>query len=314
MIELDPWPPQGVAGRSAGWCCSYCAGPLTVHPHGLHCSREERWFATHHGVHRLLTEDRRREIQPALEQYQRVRRDEGWRAERGLPDVPPGHPHAAVWQARAERFHRGVGLVRARLGAGSWDVLEVGAGCCWAAARLAADGHRVAAVDVNLDPQDGLPAADLLTPPRSAVARAEAEMEALPLEPASFDLVLAAASLHHAVALSRTLVEVRRVTRRDGLLLVLDSPVYRREADGEAMVEERVRRHAARYGEALSRAWASRFFVMGQLPSLFRESGWRLEVVGWPGPMREVARDVVELARHGRRTARFPILIGRRDG
>src|SRR6185436_7848437 len=101
---------------------------------------------------------------------------------------------------------------------------------------------------------------------------------------------------------------------RDGLLLVLDSPVYRREADGEAMVEERRKRHAALYGEALSRAWPSRFLVRGELPALFRESGWRLEVLGWPGPAREAARDVVELLRHGRRTARFPVLIGRRDG
>jgi SAM-dependent methyltransferase len=314
MTELHPRSPDPDLPRPTGWCCSYCADPLQVHSHGLYCPREERWFATQGGVHRLLTEERRREIQPGLEQYQRVRRDEGWRAQPGLPEVPAGHPHAAVWQARAERFQRGVGLVRARLGQGPWMVLEVGAGCCWASARLAAEGHHVAAVDVNLDPDDGLPAADLLLPPRRRVDRAEAEMEALPCEPAQFDLVLAAGSLHHAAAVSRTLVELRRVTRRGGLLLVLDSPVYRREVDGEAMVEERRRRHAARYGESLSRAWPSRFFVLGQLPSLFREAGWRLDLVGWPGLLREAGRDLVELARYRRRTARFPILIGRRDG
>jgi SAM-dependent methyltransferase len=314
LTELHSHPPEKGAPHWPGWCCPYCSGPLEAHAHGLFCAREERWLATHGGVHRLLTEERRREIQPGLEQYQRVRRDEGWRAEAGLPDVAPGHPHAAIWQARGERFRQGLALVRARLGAGPWTALEVGAGCCWASARMAEAGHRVAAVDVNLDPDDGLPAADVLSPPPHGLVRAEAEMEAMPFEPGRFDLVLAAASLHHAVALSRTLVELRRVTRRQGLLLVLDSPVYRRAADGEAMVEDRRRRHAVRYGEALSRAWPSRFFVLGQLPSLFREAGWHLEVVGWPGPLREGARDLVELARYRRRTARFPILLGRRDG
>ena len=299
-----PWP---------GWCCSYCAAPLQGDAHGLLCAREGRWFATQDGVHRLLTQERRRELQPALEAYQRVRRDEGWRAERGLPDVPPGHPHAAIWRRRARHVARASSLARERLGPGPWRVLDVGAGCGWASTRLLAAGHRVAAVDLNLAAQDGLLAANGLVDDPADLPRAEADMEALPLEPASMDLVLAAGVLHHAARPARSLVEIRRVTRRRGLLLVLDSPVYRGAVDGETMVAERAEEQKSRHGFTAP-AFGPGYLLLSELTRLFEGAGWRLEVHGWPGRVGETARDLVEVARWGRRTARFPILIGRRDG
>jgi SAM-dependent methyltransferase len=303
--EPRPWP---------GWCCSYCWAPLEERAHGLYCASEERWFATDRGVHRLLPEDRRREILPFLELYQRVRRDEGWKAEPGLPDVPPGHPHAAVWRQRAARFLRGLDLAAGALGRDPWRVLEVGAGCCWASARLVERGQRVGAVDVNLDRDDGLAAADQLVDEPWRLPRAEAEMEALPLEAGVFDMVLAAGALHYAPRLTRTLVELRRVTRRGGILLVLDSPVYRRRPDGEAMVADRMKAYRDRYGVAVPRESQSGYLVLGELADDFRNAGWKLEVHDWPGVVRERLRDAGEIARHGRRVERYPILLARRDG
>jgi SAM-dependent methyltransferase len=297
-----------------GWCCSYCAAPLETHGHGLFCRAEGRWFATQDGVHRLLPEARRRELLPAVEMYQRVRRDEGWRAEPGLPEVPAAHPHSRRWRSRGAALHQACALATARLGPGPWRVLEVGAGCCWAGVRLADAGHRVAAIDLNLDPDDGLRAAERVSPSAAMLLRAEAEMEALPVEPASFDLVLAADSLHHAPRLARTLVELRRVTRREGMLVVLDSPVYRRREDGEAVVAERMRAQARRYGVPMDRDRQPGYLVAGELAGLFRSAGWSLEVHGWPGPAGDWGRALLDVLRHGRRTARFPILLARRDG
>lgn len=302
----------GVARAWLGWCCPYCSGPLEERAHGLLCTGEDRWFATDRGIHRLLTEERRREILPFLELYQRVRRDEGWRAEPDLPDVPPDHPHAAIWAQRAQRFRRGLALLKPLLGRGAWRVLEVGAGCAWASARLMERGHQTVAVDINLDPEDGLGAAGCWA--GKPMPRAEAEMDELPLAPGLFDLVLAAGSLHHPPRLLRTLVELRRVTRRGGVLLALDSPVYLRRPDGEAMVTRRMEDQARRYGLAVPRESQSGYLVLGELPELFRSAGWRLEVLGWPAPLRERARDLVELLHWGRRTARFPMLLARRDG
>jgi SAM-dependent methyltransferase len=139
-------------------------------------------------------------------------------------------------------------------------------------------------------------------------------MDALPLEPQSFDLVVAGASLHYAQRQERALVELRRVTRRGGVLLVLDSPVYRRRADGEAMVADRMQRQAQRYGLRVPRESQSGYLVLDELVGAFSASGWRLSVHGWPSAPRELLRDALELLRHRRRTARFPILLGRRDG
>jgi len=205
-------------------------------------------------------------------------------------------------------MHRVIAL----LGHGPWRVLDVGAGCCWAAVRLLEAGHLVAAVDVNLDPDDGLLAANRLVVDPAKLPRAEADMEALPLPAGAFDLVLAGGSLHYASELSAALVELRRVTRRGGLLLALDSPVFRRMADGEAMVETRMQEHRRRYAVALPRKDQSSYLLRAGLEDVFRRAGWRLEVRGWPGGLREWVRDRVEQDRHGRRTARFPILLAER--
>jgi hypothetical protein len=46
----------------------------------------------------------------------------------------------------------------------------------------------------------------------------------------------------------------------------------------------------------------------------FKAAGWGLEMHGWPGRVSRWGRDLLEIAKHGRRTARFPVLLGRRDG
>jgi SAM-dependent methyltransferase len=310
----SPLPTVEPGGAWAPWRCSYCGAALLPHGEGLRCLEEDRWFGTDGGVHRLLPAERRRALQAFLELYQRARRDEGWRAERGLPSVPPGHPNAQLWAGRAARFERGLSLAAPALATPRWDVLEVGAGCAWVSAQLVERGHRVAAIDVNLDPFDGLRAAGRLLDAPERLARAEAEMDELPLAAGAIDLVVASGSLHYTHDLPRTLVELRRVTRRGGLLLVLDSPTYRRRPDGEAMVADRMQALERRYGMTIPRESQSSYLVLGELRGAFGSAGWTLEVHGWPGRTREALRDGVEILRHGRRTARFPILLARRDG
>lgn len=303
--------PQAAPAPFPGWCCSYCGEPLSASEHGLFCAAEARFFATDQGVHRLLPEDRHAALRPFLEFYQRVRRDEGWRAE--TLSAPSG-PRAALWRGREARLRSALALLALTLGPGPWRALDVGAGNCWISARLREAGHRVAAVDINLDPDDGLMAAPRLLGGGSQLERAEAELDALPLEPQSFDVVVCGASLHYAANLPRALVELRRVTRRGGALLVLDSPVYRSRLDGEAMLAERRALWTDRFGVPTERADQSGYLVQGQLDDIFAPAGWRLEIHGWPGRVRESLRDIIEVARHRRRTARFPILLARRDG
>jgi len=281
---------------SVGWCCSYCAAPLEPRDHGLVCPIEDRWFATDRGVHRLLPQERREELLPALELDVRVQRDEG--------AADPG-----LRVRRARDLDEGLRLAAPSLPAPAWRVLDVGAGSGWASLTLMERGHSAVAVDVSLDPKQGLPAAS-----DAPLPRAEAEMEALPLEPALFDLVVCVASLHYAPRPRRALIELRRVTRRGGLLLALGSPVFRRREDGEAAVARLMRELSRRYGFPVAREVLPGYLVLGELPDLFRDSGWLLEVHGWPRPAAECVDDLLQRARGRRPGARGPILLARRDG
>jgi SAM-dependent methyltransferase len=139
-------------------------------------------------------------------------------------------------------------------------------------------------------------------------------MDALPLEPGLFDVALCVDSLHYAPRLRRALIELRRVTRRGGLLLGLGSPVFRRREDGEAAVARRMRELSRRYAFAVAREVLPGYLVLDELPELFRSSGWQLEVHGWPGRVAEWLADGLRRASGRRAEARRPILIARRDG
>lgn len=233
-----------------GWCCSYCSAPLANGEAGLVCSAEGRVFATHAGVHRLLPEDRLLEARALAARRRPTRDEELLQAESGLPRVLPA--------------------LRESLGEGPWSALEAGAGACRLSLRLLALGHRVVAVDVELDGPRGLGAA------ARPLERAEAEAEALPLEPLAFDLVVATGILQHAERPARTLVELRRVTRRGGLLLVLGTPSFPREESGHGGL-----------GPMLPREG---------LTALFESAGWSL------GGTSERSADP------------WPALVARRDG
>ena len=298
----------------AGWCCPYCAAPLLPRGAGLCCEAEGRLFASSAGVYRLLVEKRRTELLPFLELEHRVRRDEGFRATPGLPEQPKAGPLASLWRRRARRLHEGLRLAAQALGRGPWRVLEVGAGCAWASAALAGLGHRVTAVDASLDAADGLLAAESVLPDGVTIERAEADMEALPLAAGRFDLVLAVDALHHARRLLPLLVELRRVTRRLGALLVLESPVYARREDGEADVARRMRRLHRRYGLELPRESQPGYLVRSELEALFGQAGYRLEAgglsAGLLAPLLDFA--VALLGRSGLPSR--PVLFARRDG
>ncbi|HVQ28002.1 MAG TPA: class I SAM-dependent methyltransferase [Vicinamibacteria bacterium] len=314
MRPAEPSEVKRELALDAGWCCPYCAAPLLPLGAGLRCEAEGRHFASSDGVYRLLEEKRRSELLPFLELEHRVRRDEGFRATPGLPDrIPPGSL-AKLWRRRARRLREGLGLAMQNLGRGPWRVLEVGAGCGWASAALAVDGHRVTAVDASLDPADGLRAAEHVLPPGVTLERAEADMEALPLEAGHFDLVLAVDVLHHARRLLPFLVELRRVTRRLGGLLVLESPVYARREDGEADVARRMRRLRRRYGLDVPRENQPGYLVRSELASLFGQAGYRLEAgslaTGFLAPALDFAAAL--LGRSGLPSR--PVLFARRDG
>jgi SAM-dependent methyltransferase len=173
-----------------------------------------------------------------LNPYQTVRRAEGWGAPtaayyRSLPLVPPTDPQREIWRVRAASFRallRTISTPR--------RVLDVGAGNGWLTYQLARRGHVVAAVDVNDDPLDGLGAFGNYP---LALKAYRADFSALPFGSAQFDCVIFNASLHYARDLSSTVAEALRVLAPAGMIVVMDSPLYRHAASGRAMFVDKTR-------------------------------------------------------------------------
>lgn len=159
-----------------------------------------------------------------------------------LPYLRTG-PIARQWAVRACSFDsfmtRLLRPFAARVGR-PLDVLDLGAGNGWLSYRVAAEGHRAVALDIRDDRIDGLGAAEpLMARVPGRIETVVASFEAIPLERASMDLALFNASLHYALDLAAALGEAARVVRPGGLLVIMDTPFYRSDADGAAMVAEK---------------------------------------------------------------------------
>jgi SAM-dependent methyltransferase len=208
-----------------------------------------RFFEWEHGIWRFLTATRGERLEPFVRQYRAVRQREGRRPSepeyyRMLPSVPPGDPHAGDWRVRRETYHH---LLRHVLASGPQPlhVLDLGAGSGWLSHRLSGLGHLVVAVDAIDDDVDGLGAAHHYPGEFGVV---QADFNAVPFAEGQFDLVVFNGSLHYAPDAETTLVRAHRLLAPGGALVVMDSPMFRADRDGRAMLEDTFRRFVLEYG------------------------------------------------------------------
>jgi SAM-dependent methyltransferase len=130
---------------------------------------------------------------------------------------------------------------------GPIHALDLGAGSGWLSHRLASFGHHAVAVDRLDDEVDGLGACRHY-PVTFAVV--EADFDALPFEPAQFDVVILNSSLHYSADPAATLGEARRMLVPGGALVVMDSPMFFRASDGRKMVD--AQRHTRASDDAVT--------------------------------------------------------------
>jgi ubiquinone/menaquinone biosynthesis C-methylase UbiE len=245
-----------------------------------------------------MTSARRPAVREFVEAYRRVR------AAEGFADGDPAYAAAlpfrdlsgrqrAVWRVRAVHYLV-MRLCLQAVAEGS-RVLDLGAGNGWMARRLARR-FRVTALDV-----DGGPAAlgALRGTPVSCV---RGELDRLPFADASFDVVVAAASLHHAADVGDVQREVARILRAGGLFIVADSPVYT-DAIARGRAARRTESYYREQGEPLLAA-CYRGLVRSELdgPGLFRF----LTLV--PGVSLRASLAALRHREPG--GARFPVLLG----
>jgi SAM-dependent methyltransferase len=231
------------------FACPDCATPIDGDAAGAMCCPDcGTRFAYRQGIYRFLTPVRQAAATPFLDQYRAVREQDGYRVGaadyyRVLPSVPAADLHAQEWRIRQQSYRE----LQYRVFAGGpqRSILDVGAGNGWLAHRLAALGHRVAALDLWDDDRDGLGVCRHYAAP---IACVQADFDALPFAPRQFDVVIFNGSLHYAPDVAATLCRARRVLVPGGTIAVMDSPMFRDAADGHRMVSDKLARFKTEYG------------------------------------------------------------------
>lgn len=257
----------------------------------------------------LLSSDRRAALDEFALRYAAVRAAEGRELEpdavTALPYVDADAPMAAMWAQRAASWEA---LVRelARHCPVPGRMVDVGAGCGWLAARMADAGWSAAAVDVTVDGGDGLAAAqhhdaDLIL--------LRCDMATLPFASGSVDLVVHNAALHYAADPAAVLDESRRIAGDHGIVVVMDSPVYRDPAAGRAMVNDFDRHVRATLGVEPAPLEGRGFLLSTELDQVAQRHG-----IAWAtpdDPTSPIARFHAwrGARRAGREVARRPLLL-----
>ena len=233
------------------FACPECAAQIDEDGSGHVVCREcGHRFEHGNGVYRFLTASRLAAAEPFIRQYRLVREREGYRVAapdyyRGLPSVGPADPHEVEWRLRRESYQHLQRHVLPRVWFVTMRVIDVGAGNGWLSHRLASVGHEVVAVDRLDDEEDGLGACRHYATRFPCV---QADFDAPPFAPRQFNLVVFNGSLHYSPDVAATLARARRLLAPGGTLVVMDSPMFRRDGDGHAMVADKLRRFKTEYG------------------------------------------------------------------
>lgn len=235
-----------------------------------------------------------------------------------LPYIRSG-PLARQWAVRARTFdafrRQVIRPMSARLGR-PLDLLDLGAGNGWLSYRMTQEGHSALALDIRDDDVDGLGASrPFLHRVGDQMRVAVAPFEQIPAVDGSFDVAVFNAALHYATDLHAALAEAARVVRPGGRLVILDSPFYRREADGLAMVAEKAADAPRRFGERAETLMALpfiEFLTHARLAATTPATGvkWRRSRVRYP--LWYELRPLTARLRGARAPSRFDLWIGAR--
>lgn len=304
--------------------CPVCRSALAIDGVDARCAQCKGVYTRSAGIWRLLPQERLARYEQFLREYHVVRADQGWgRANAeyylSLPHVAPNDPQRGIWLRRAEScrllFDRIIAPLAAR-----WErslrILDLGAGNCWLAYRLTERGHQVTAIDLSVDTLDGLGAHIWYRPRLESTGRApftpiQAEFDRLPLPDQCVDVALFNASLHYSTDCAVTLCEALRVLSPDGVVVIMDSPLYRHASSGEQMVRERETAFERAYGFRSNSIPAEHFLTTDRLAELAHELTLQWQTYA---PISSVSQLKGQLRRlRGlRELAMMPVIAGHR--
>ncbi len=193
----------------------------------LRCAQGHE-FAVASGVPMLVRESDRPRLRAFADSFGLAWAKAGWASPdinylENLPFRDITRRRTTEWKLKARSM---VALFRV-LDPQKWPcVFDLGCGNGWLSHQLAIHGHDVYAVDVVLDDTVGLGAAGAYVRMGPPFRRVWADLERLPVQSSSVDVVACNASLHYARDIHASLRNIARVLRPGGFLVILNSPVH----------------------------------------------------------------------------------------
>jgi SAM-dependent methyltransferase len=189
------------------------------------------------GIVDMTTAEQRAFYDPLVADYEKRRAEQHWGGEDlDLPEGPIGHRD--YWAFRSCSFRALEQVVRKRRSGG--QALDAGAGNCWLTRHIDRWGFDATALDINDGPRDGLRAGSGYITHGDHFDRVRGTMTDLPFADRSFDLVIAANSLHWSPDLTRSIAEFRRVLKPGGTGVVVDTPWFEKASQGNRRIRDRV--------------------------------------------------------------------------
>jgi ubiquinone/menaquinone biosynthesis C-methylase UbiE len=244
--------------------CSTCRLPL--------CESDGIWLA--------LLPERRNYYARFISEYERVRAAEGRGSDAAdyylsLPFLDLSGRNQSQWKIRACTFRYLSEQILPLLRPGA-RILDIGAGNGWLSYRIASMGFKPVAVDLLVNERDGLAAVKhYRSRLHSMFPCVQAESTRLPFASEQFDAAIFNASFHYAEDYSSTLLETLRCLKRGGLIIVADSPWYRKQSSGEQMLAERRAAFLKKYGTSSDSIPSQEFLTDDRLRELELEFGFR---------------------------------------
>ncbi len=305
--------------RQDFFTCPRCRTALErTAPDRVTCPQDGLEFWQVDGIWRFLLPESEAHYARFIADYESIRRSEGRGSPsaiyyRSLPFKDLGGQHSTDWAVRARSFNVLVKNVLTRLQnplERSLKIIDVGAGNGWLSNRLAAQGDRVIAVDLSINEQDGLGAWKQY---ENSFTPMQAEFNHLPVMNRFADAVIFNASFHYSEDYSETLQEALRVLSPAGLIVIMDSPVYRSGDSGEKMVAEREAQFKEKYGFASDSLQSENFLTYARLDQLGEESNltWK-RITPFYG-LRWSLRPLIAALLRRREPAKFHLIVGRKN-
>ena len=261
-----------------------------------------------------------------LQNYRRIRHNQGWGSDssayyRQLPEVSADDHQYDIWKARQVHFNALMSHIivplELRLPQPP-NIIDLGAGNGWLSHRLTATRnhlhHRsgctsVTAVDINVDNEDGLGAWRHYGNSAKTVTLLQADFNHLPVASGTYDLAIFNGAFHYSADKELSLSEALRILKPDGILVIMDSPLYQHASAGRAVMRAREADYLARYGTSNILNNTEAFITQHDLESFRRNLGVTLDVV-WPiSRGRRIVRQLKTKLCLRREAAQFPLIV-----